>query len=93
MGETAFSRILGRAKDAAIDGWNPDNPVGLDPRTWSALQRDGLFRTQQSRWNPILALNEALLGGSGALLDLAAKSGGATYGAGVGALSSKSTDA
>lgn len=58
MGETAFSRILGRGRSGALAGWNPDNPVGLNP-AWEQELRDlGVTRPNGSRGTVLQAIND-----------------------------------
>lgn len=86
MGETAFSRILGRGRSGALAGWNPDNPIGLNP-AWEQELRDlGVTRPNGSRGTILQAINEALLHSGASALDMAGKGVGAAYGGGVGAL-------
>ena len=79
MGESAFAHILGRGWRGLAEGWNTDNPIGLNPETWRDLQAAGLFRRPGERYNLLKGLNEIIIGGVAVPLDLAAKASAAAY--------------
>lgn len=69
----AFKRLMEAALRGAKRGWNPDDPIGLDPETRVDLYRKGFHEGPFGLFNtsfvePVISIGDAVLRGSNALM-------------------------